>query len=265
MMAGIEREDGFVEAAGARLAVRRLRPPAGTGEGAPLVLLHEGLGSIPQWKRFPERLVAAAGRPALLYERRGHGRSDPAAGPRGLDYLHRAAFDELPAVLSACGVADPVLVGHSDGATIALLYAARLRCRGVVSIAGHVLVETEALDGIRRTMARLDADGLRGGLERHHGERTDDLLHAWADTWTAPWFRGWDIRAELEPVRCPMLVVQGADDEYASPGHVDEIASAVGGPTDTWLVPGQGHAPHLTASEPVVQRVAAWIRSLSLD
>ncbi len=264
-MVGIEREDGLVAAAGARLALRRLRPPAGTVKAAPLVLLHEGLGSIPQWKRFPERLVAAVGRPALLYERRGHGRSDPAAAPRGLDYLHRAAFDELPAVLAACGVEDPVLVGHSDGATIALLHASRFRCRGVVSIAGHVLVETEALDGIRRTMARLDADGLRAALERHHGAGTDDLLHAWADTWSAPWFREWDIRRELASVRCPVLVIQGAEDEYASPGHVDQIARAVGGPTETWLVPGQGHAPHLTAPDRVVERVAAWIRSLPRD
>ena len=258
----VVRNDGLVSIDGVEIGTRWVRPWDGKRPSPALVLLHEGLGSIPQWRRFPDLLVAATGSPALLYDRQGHGRSDSPQESRRLDYLHRAAFDELPAVLERCGVRRPLLVGHSDGATIALLYASRFETRGVVSIAGHVRVEQAALDGIRRTMERLDTDGIREALERHHGPKTGALLQAWAVTWLAPWFRGWDIRPKLRSVTCPVLAIQGSDDEYATPGHVDEIAAAVGGPVETWLVPGHGHAPHLASGGWVADRVARWLDRL---
>jgi pimeloyl-ACP methyl ester carboxylesterase len=209
-----------------------------------LVFLHEGLGCVEMWKGFPAALVAAAGLRGLAYDRRGHGRSEGLRRARGADYLHRLAFEELPAVLDACSVATPVLVGHSDGATIALLYAARHPTAAVVAEAAHAFVEEAALAGIRATLTRYTEGDLRCRLSRYHGGKTDALVHAWADTWLAPWFRGWDVTEELREVTCPVLLLQGADDGYATPAHLDAIARSLGGPVTSRLLEGCGHAPH---------------------
>lgn len=247
---------------GARLAVRWWRP-AGAAAGPTMVFLHEGLGAISIWRSFPETLCARTGLEGLAFDRQGHGRSSPLATPRGTDYLHRHALDELPALRRAVGLDDVVLVGHSDGATVALLHASRHSVRAVVSIAGHVRVEDEALEGIRAACRAWSDGGLRSRLARHHGEQVDAVFAAWSETWLAPWFRGWDVRAELRSATCPVLALQGADDSYASPGHLDELADCLGGPVERWLVPGCGHAPHLDAAEVVLDRVAAFVGARS--
>ncbi|KAA0250930.1 alpha/beta hydrolase [Acidobacteria bacterium ACD] len=257
----VARETFHVEACGARLRAQWIRPP-GAAPSPALVFLHEALGSIPQWRDFPSALCAAACLPGLVYERRGFGGSDPLAGPhRPLDYLHHEARDVLPEVLSACGVTRPVLVGHSDGGTIALLFAAAFPdgAAALVTEAAHVLVEDVTIDGIRRAEEAWRTTDLKSRLSRHHGEKTDELFQSWAGTWTRGDFRDWSIVEELAAVSCPALVIQGLDDEYGSPAQVDAIVRAVSGPAHPFLIPGCGHVPHRQAAEAVLQAVLLFL------
>lgn len=255
-------EDVVLEVNGVRLAARRLRHARSRAVSPTLVFLHEGLGCIESWRAFPSRLVEATGLPALLYDRRGYGRSDPAAEAWGRDYLHRAAHEELPAVLSACGIDRPLLIGHSDGGTIALLYAARHDTVGIVTEAAHVFVEQAARDGIRRTLAWWESGDLRDRLARIHGTKTEQVFRSWADTWLAPWFDDWSIIDELEDVSCPALLIQGAEDEYATPEHLSEIAARLGGTVTVELVAGCGHSPHHDRPDLVSDLIARWIMGL---
>ena len=251
-------EDTTVIVAGRRLAIRRLTPPEATAHSPAVVLLHEGLGCIEMWRDFPARLATALSRPVILYDRAGHGRSDPAP-PRRVDYLHRHALDELPAVLGATVVERPTLLGHSDGGTIALIYAAHAPVAAVIAEAAHVFVEDAALAGIRATVERYRHGDLHRRLERHHGPLTAALFSAWADTWLAPWFARWDVRAELRGVHAPVLLIQGADDPYATPDHLRATAAALPGGAETLLVPQVGHAPHSEAPETVLAAVRRFL------
>jgi pimeloyl-ACP methyl ester carboxylesterase len=257
----LQREDLELEVGGARLAARRLRPAGAAVDAPTLVLLHEGLGCIDAWRAFPERLARATGLPTLLYDRRGYGRSSPLDRPWGLDYLHRAAREELPAVLAACAVERPLLVGHSDGGTIALLHAAHHAPAAIVAEAAHAFVEDAARAGIRQAERRWSNGDLRRGLERLHGPQAERVFRRWADTWLSPWFDGWSITGELAAVTCPALLVQGADDEYATPAHLAEIAGRLGSPVRSELLAGCGHAPHHEAPTVVIDLVVDWLSS----
>ncbi len=259
-MESVERTTTFLEVPGGALRAERLVPAGARGrdEGAdsPIVFLHEALGSIPMWKGFPARLCAATGRVGLVYERFGSGGSPPLRGPRGPRYLHEEV-PVLSAVLEAARIERPVLFGHSDGGTIALLFAAARpeACRAVVAEAAHVFVEETTVAGLLEAEARWRTTDLRARLGRHHGEKTEALFRAWADTWTAPGFRAWNVTGELGALRVPLLVLQGAGDAYGTPAQVEAIAAAVGGPVETRLLPGCGHVPHLERPEEVVAAV----------
>jgi pimeloyl-ACP methyl ester carboxylesterase len=257
----MERERLTVEAAGRRLAVERLTPDGSSGTGPTLVFLHEGLGSIGLWKDIPDRLAGRLGLPALVYDRWGHGGSEPFDGARTARYLHDEAELFLPALLDALGVAEVALVGHSDGGTIALLHAAAFpeRTRALVAVAAHVLVEDVSLAGIRAAVGAYERGDLRRRLARQHGERTDAVFRAWADTWLAPWFRGWNVEDALPRIRAPVLVVQGEADPYGTRRQVDAIAAGVAGPCRTLLLPGLGHAPHHEARDAVVDALASFL------
>lgn len=249
-------EDFLVPAGAARLLARSLSwTGAGTRRSPTLLFLHEGLGSIAQWRDFPRALAEWTGLPALLYDRQGHGGSDPLGAPRSARYLHREALEVLPEVLERCGVDDAILVGHSDGGSIALLYASAHpeRVRGAITQAAHVFVEEETLAGIRAAGDAWRNTQLPEKLARYHGARTHALFHAWHDTWLAPEFRDWNIEDCLPAIRCPLLVIQGKDDEYATKAQVEAIARQAGGPVDTLMVPHCGHIPHHQAREPVLE------------
>jgi len=247
---------------GVRLATRSMAPDSGAETSVTLVFLHEGLGSMETWRRLPEELVRATGLPALLYDRRGYGRSDPLDEPWGRDYLHRYALDELPGVLGACNVQRPLLVGHSDGGTIALLYAARFPTVGVVAEAAHVFVEEAARAGIRRTIEAWRGGDLKPRLERIHGDKTAQIFRSWSDTWLAPWFDSWNVEHELAAIDCPVLLLQGDRDEYATPQHLEIIARGVGAPSRGVLLEGCGHAPHLQSRRPVFNEILGFIAGL---
>ncbi|HET9702216.1 MAG TPA: alpha/beta fold hydrolase, partial [Burkholderiales bacterium] len=188
-MAHLNIEDFLVPVGGTRLLARSLSLTGDAAKRSPtLVFLHEGLGSTGQWRDFPRALAERTGLPALLYDRQGYGGSDPLYSPRSARYLHREALEVLPEVLERCGVDDVILVGHSDGGSIALLYAAAhpQRVRGAVTEAAHVFVEEETLAGIRAAGDAWRNTQLKEKLARYHGSKTHALFHAWHDTWLAP-------------------------------------------------------------------------------
>ncbi|NPU83997.1 MAG: alpha/beta hydrolase [Syntrophaceae bacterium] len=230
----------------------------------PLVFLHEGLGSIGQWRDFPETLCARTETAGFVYDRLGHGRSDPLPAPRTVRYLHEEALDVLPAVLDALALDRPVLVGHSDGGTIALLFAAEYpnRVRGVITEAAHVFVEEETLRGIREAVELYRTTDLRERMARYHGDKVDAVFSGWADTWLSAEFRHWNVESFLPRVSCPLLVIQGADDRYGTPGQVDAIVCQAADPAEALLLPDCGHIPHQQARDRVLEAMTRFIRSL---
>lgn len=232
-------------------------------EAPTIVFLHEGLGSVSTWRDFPARLAAASGCGALVYGRAGHGASAPPAGPRSVRYLHEEALEVLPALLARFALPRPFLFGHSDGATIALLFAAARpsAVRALVAEAPHVFVEDEALAGIRRARDAWEAGTLRERLERHHGPGADALFRAWEGIWTSPSFRGWNVEGELAAITCRVLVVQGEDDEYGTLRQVESVVSRVAGEARSLVLPGCGHAPHAERRDEVLAAAAAFFLS----
>lgn len=254
----------YVKARGRRLRAKKIAPRIAPEQNPPaLVFLHEGLGSIPQWRDFPAGLVNATGLPALVYERCGHGGSDPLTLPRTVNYLHEEALESLPEILEQCGMKDAILIGHNDGGSIALIFAAEHPhlARAVVTLAAHVFVEEETIKGIREAVKAFETSGLKKRLARHHGVKTEALFRAWCDTWLSPEFRVWNIETYLPKIRCPLLVIQGKDDEYATAAQVEAIARQVSGPVETLMIPGCAHVPHQQARELVLKEMAKFILS----
>jgi pimeloyl-ACP methyl ester carboxylesterase len=253
------REDGFLRAGGKRLEYARW---AAAGEGAPtLVFLHEGLGSVSLWRDFPARAAQATGCGALAYSRAGYGRSDPGPGPWGVDFMHREA-EVLPEVLDAAGVGDAVLVGHSDGASIALIHAGSApspRLRALALLAPHVFVEDVTVASIARLAEACRTTDLPARFARHHGANTAALLDAWTGIWLAPEFRAWNIEEHLPRIEVPVLVVQGEADEYGTARQVEAVRRGVSGPVRALLLPGAGHSPHRDAPEAVLAALAAFV------
>lgn len=249
----------FLELPDGRIAYRRVWPDG--ARGTPLVFLHEGLGSIAQWRDFPNALCAAARRPGFVYERHGHGASGPIRGQRRTDYLHREARI-LTSVLDAAGIEACDLLGHSDGGSIALLAGAfhPTRHARIATMAAHVFVEPVTRAGIEAAVAAWRTTDLKARLARYHGTGTEALFFAWADIWLSGPFAFWNIERELAPLTARVLALQGERDEYGSPDQLARIARSVSGVCETWLVPGAAHQPHAQARDAVLARLAAFFR-----
>lgn len=241
----------------------RLSPPIDPWTPT-VVFLHEGLGSLAGWRDFPDQLAQRCGCGILAYSRWGYGGSEERPTPWPGSFMHDEARTDLPALMRTCGVTDAVLFGHSDGGSIALIAAAAAPdiARGVITEAAHVMVEDVTLEGLRAARARFDTGELRGGLARLHGPNTDALFGGWSTAWLSPAFRTWDIRPLLSQVTCPVLAVQGHDDEYGSPAQVESIAALVTGQVESWVIDGCGHTPHREKADEVVERAAAFIGKL---
>ncbi len=201
----------FLTAGGHRLEYEHIDGKAGTPT---LVFLHEGLGSVALWRDFPARLAAASECPAVVYSRYGYGRSAPLSAPHGVDYMHREALDALPELRATLGLDDVILVGHSDGASIALIHAGcgRWPVRAIIVEAPHVFVEDVSIASIAAAREAYEATGLRQRLARFHAD-VDSAFRGWNDIWLRPEFRAWTIENYLPGIRCPVLAIQGADDE----------------------------------------------------
>jgi pimeloyl-ACP methyl ester carboxylesterase len=232
------------------------------GEAPPLVLLHEGLGSVSLWRDFPEALAAATGRRTVAYSRRGYGRSPPIDRPRSTDYMHREALDVLPAFLKAHGLTKPILVGHSDGASIALIHAgAGHVLTGLVAMAPHVFVEDFAITSIAAAREAWATTDLKERLQRHHDDVEGAFL-GWNDIWLDPAFRAWNIERYLEGVACPLLLIQGKDDEYGTMAQLDAVEAQVRGPVERVELEECRHSPHRDQRERTLDAIAAFVERL---
>ncbi|MCE2971234.1 MAG: alpha/beta hydrolase [Burkholderiales bacterium] len=247
---------GFLDLGNERLEYLRIAPDR---HGTPLVFLHEGLGSVAGWRDFPRKVCDALNAPGLLYSRCGYGQSTQLAAPRAPDYLHREAWVVLPALLDALGIAQPFLVGHSDGGSIALLYAARFDPRAIAIMAPHVFVEEVTLEGIRTARAAWNEGKLRDKLSRLHTD-PDGAFFGWNDGWLSPEFRDWNIERELEFIRCTVLAIQGYDDEYATMEQLDRIAAGLARgaapPCELLKLDACGHAPQRDQPQAVLAAIA---------
>ena len=263
---------------GTRLEVRHIPGPTSS---APLVFLHEGLGSVSMWTQrgrdWPQELCAASGRAGWVYSRRGYGRSDPVPDVRGEprssgfwhigrhepDYMHREAHDVLPALLDTLRIEAPVLVGHSDGASIALLHASRHPVSACVAMAPHVFVEELSIRSIEQAKAAYlepGGQGLRTRLARHHDD-VDNAFWQWNDIWLDPAFRNFDIRGDCRHIQAPVLAIQGADDEYGTLQQVQDIVPQAG-PVRTLVLRSCGHSPHRDQPDAVLAAAQSFLSDL---
>jgi pimeloyl-ACP methyl ester carboxylesterase len=254
----------FAEIDGARLAYE-WSPARDTGSGTPtIVFLHEGLGSIAQWRDFPQKLSTACSCNALVYSRRGHGHSAPRAGPHTPRFMHLEA-EVLSRLLQELEIARPVLFGHSDGGSIALLYAAMQGNanppRGLIVEAPHVFVEDRSIAGIEAAREAYEKSGLREGLARYHDD-ADHTFRGWNDIWLAAAFRAWNIEDCLSRIRCPVLAIQGFDDVYGTMAQIDAIAARVPGEVSLLKLAQCGHAPHREQTAKTLESSRRMVRQL---
>jgi pimeloyl-ACP methyl ester carboxylesterase len=227
---------------GRRIEYRFVEP--GAANGLDLVMLHEGLGSVSMWRNFPEQLAQATGCRTLVYSRHGYGRSSPLDAPRGVNYMHEEALIWLPAILARLKIRRPVLFGHSDGGSIALIHAAgsKNEVAGIIALAPHVKVEDLSVRSIDAAKTAYLETELRAKLSRHHAD-VDAVFWGWNRIWLDPEFRHWNIEGLLAAIRCPILAIQGEDDEY---GTMEQIASIARTAPDAKLLalPACRHSPH---------------------
>lgn len=228
-----------------------------------LVFLHEGLGSIRLWRDFPAQVAAETGCRALVYDRYGYGDSDvlEEAGV-GADFMHREALDFLPDLLSVLDIRQPLLFGHSDGASIALIHAAAHPVRALALMAPHVFVEPICVDSIAAIRRDFEASGLKARLAKYHRD-PGKTFHLWADAWLGPAFPDWNIEACLPKIRCPVLAIQGESDQYGTMAQLDAIARQVAGACELLKLADCGHSPQRDKPAEVLAAVADFVKRLA--
>jgi pimeloyl-ACP methyl ester carboxylesterase len=230
-----------------------------------MVFLHDSLGCVETWRDFPRCLAERVGLDALIYDRRGYGQSSPfGRKARTTTYLHEEA-EVLFMLLAALSIEQVVLFGHSDGGSIALIAAAQRPSQviGVITEGAHVFVEDVTLAGICDARRKSASTNLRERLERYHGAKTDEVVSAWIDTWLSPEFREWNIESCLRQVTCPVLAIQGAEDEYGTSAQVEAIVGGVGIRARSLMIPGASHTTHRDAPETVLGASAEFIASIT--
>lgn len=249
----------FVTAAGHSLEYEML-----AGSAPTLVLLHEGLGSIGQWRDFPRRVAQTTGCAVLVYARYGYGQSDVLAEERvPVGFMHHEALKSLPEVLATFGIADAVLVGHSDGASIALIHAGSgYPVRGVVAMAPHVFVEDICIASIVAAREAFEGTDLPERLGKYHRDPRKTFF-LWNDVWLDPEFRRWNIEEYLPGITCPVLAIQGEDDEYGTMAQLDAIERQVKGPCELLKLPRCGHSPQRDQPEIVLAALTRFVRKLA--
>jgi len=257
----------LVRMSGIRLRAKSIEiQPAGSTRKSPtLVFLHEGLGCIEVWRDFPETLCTFTGCSGLVYDRKGYGGSEKFKGPWPVDYLQKESLIYLPALLKECKIEDAVLIGHSDGGTIALIAASAHHnlVRGIITEAAHIFVEQKTIEGIRRAVKAFEATPLKEKFARYHKENTETIFYRWADRWLSPEFQNWNIQDILPKIACPALILQGEDDEYGTPAQVMSIADQVSGPVNVKLIPDCGHIPHFQAKDIILSEMTRFIKEIS--
>ncbi|MDO5528555.1 MAG: alpha/beta hydrolase [Paracoccus sp. (in: a-proteobacteria)] len=253
---------GRLVAGGKSLEYRCFGPPP--GEAPTIVLLHEGLGSAGLWRDFPAQLAEVTGFGVMAYSRAGYGQSDLAELPRPLDYMTREAVHVLPEVLDAVGFQRGILLGHSDGASIAAIYAGSVsdhRVRGLILIAPHFFTEEMGLTEIARARDAFAGADLRDRMARHHND-PDHTFRGWNDAWLDPDFRDWDITEVIDYLRVPVLAVQGRGDQYGTLAQIETLETRSYGPVDVAVIENARHSPHLEQPAPVLAEIAEFCARL---
>jgi pimeloyl-ACP methyl ester carboxylesterase len=265
----------IVDIHGIQLETHSIQPRSTNSEPV-LVFLHEGLGSVALWRDWPAQLCARLGCTGLLYSRQGYGRSDATPDVRGPsrtengqrhgrllpDYMHREALETLPALLCAMGIERPVLIGHSDGGTIALIHASQHPVAGCIVMAPHVMVEDISIQAITDARQAYEHGPLRQRLAPFHAD-VDCAFWQWNDVWLSEAFRTFDIRPELHTIRAPLLAIQGEDDPYGTMAQINDIARAV--PQAQLIkLPACGHSPHKDQPEAITVGIEAFLRTLQV-
>ncbi len=250
----------FVTVCGRRLEVERI--PAARAGLPTLVFLHEGLGSLSMWRHFPAAVSAATGCETVIYSRYGYGKSDSLQEKRRVDYMHREAQEALPELLSKLEIELPVLVGHSDGGSIAIIYAGpRGGVRGLALLAPHVFVEDISIRGIEAAKETFRTTDLPQKLARHHAD-VERTFWGWNDIWLDPEFRHWNIEEYLPRIDCPVLAVQGYQDAYGTMSQLDAIERQVRAKVKLVKLARCGHSPHRDQPEATLAAVAEFVRSV---
>jgi pimeloyl-ACP methyl ester carboxylesterase len=245
---------------------RRIEYRAILGRAGPcptLVFLHEGLGSAALWRDFPDKVSRRLQAPAVAYSRFGYGQSDGLAGRRESNFMHEEALHVLSALLDQLEIERPLLIGHSDGASIALIHAARSHrpAAGLVCMSPHVFVEPVCVDSIGKIRAAYFKTDLKQRLAKYHA-RVDDAFLGWADAWLEPEFRAWSIEEMLGDIAVPMLMIQGRDDEYGTLAQLDAIEARVQGPVSRLVLDDCGHSPHRDHEATVIEAIAAFAHTM---
>jgi pimeloyl-ACP methyl ester carboxylesterase len=247
---------GFLHIGSSDLEYRVIGPAP---DAAPtIVMLHEGLGSAGLWGDFPDKLQAATGTGVLVYSRAGYGASTAVTLPRPLDYMHIEALDILPKLLDQIGFRRGLLLGHSDGASIAAIYVGGVqdhRVRGVAMIAPHFVVEDISVTSIAEIKTAYETMDLKTKLARWHSD-VDNAFYGWNDAWLDPKFRTWDISDYLAYIRVPVAILQGADDQYGTIRQVEIAQEECYCPVDVTMIPGAGHSPHREAPEATLNAIS---------
>jgi pimeloyl-ACP methyl ester carboxylesterase len=254
-----------IQVNGVALEIQRL-PGARGARVSPIIFLHEGLGSVAMWRDWPAQVCAATGRDGIVYSRRGYGQSETVpdvrgAGRLGPDYMHREALDTLPELLAQLGIEYPVLLGHSDGGTIALIHAAHFPVRACIVMAPHVIVEDESVRSIEDARDAFVAGELRQRLARYHAD-VDCAFWQWNDVWLSSAFRSFDIRSECRNIQAPMLAIQGEDDPYGTLRQIEEIEPTAG-PFAKELLAACGHSPHRDQTEKTLHAVTQFLAKIA--
>jgi pimeloyl-ACP methyl ester carboxylesterase len=252
----------FVTIDSVRLEYGWFEPPGSAAAAPPIVMLHEGLGSLAMWRDFPQRVADAANARMLVYSRRGHGRSDPLPNPRGVDYLHGEAQDVLPKLLRALDIRRPLLVGHSDGASIAIIHAGSgHEVSGLVLLAPHVFVEDLTVQSIAAIKEAWNTSDMPSRLGRHHRD-AEHTFWRWNDIWLLPAFRQWNIEEFVPRIAAPMLVIQGLDDEYGTPAQCEAIKARAKAPCELLMLENCKHSPHRDQPERTLEAIRNFHQSL---
>lgn len=230
-----------------------------------LVFLHEGLGCVEMWHEIPAKLAEATGCGALVFSRLGYGCSDPCALPRPIEFMHHEGLHVLPKVLEAAQIEECILIGHSDGGSIGMIYAGGTPAKplkGLITLAGHVFCENLSVQSIRAARERYLHSDLNQKLTKYHGKNVDYAFWGWNDVWLHPDFVHWNIEEFLPGIKVPLLAIQGEDDPYGTPAQIEAILTHAGGQTNSLMLSNCGHAPHRDQEIATLETIKQYILKL---
>jgi len=255
-------EEFYVTVGDVRLYCEKRTPPKSEPEKPVVLFLHEGLGSVRQWKDFPEKFIQMCKQPVLLYDRVGYGKSTPQKAKRGLDYLHREE-EVLTRLIRKLNVKNYILLGHSEGGSLALIHAARHPegLQKVITLSANTQEEpciTPGIEKVRELYEKADSK-LKQALQKYHGTQCDAVFYAWCDTWTAPFFQQWNILPELKQIRVPVLAFHGRADQYTSLRQIENIRNHIPGKKEIFILSGASHHPHFDFPEKVLNAICAFL------